>query len=587
MSRCWDDVRPLQVVQSSVMLNRLVLRRSHRSCPVYEGSDILVNVQEAHVDPKMAAHRLRKGRAILLYAQQWVKEVIDDDSTQAAVYSAVTDRNMSNLITTLEDSTARWNLYGDKLRPTAMFLDCFNALFLLLNDFQNTIKNLSRTSIRIANDKRETLKQEMKFIDGSLQEIMTIISTVPKHRSVQSDQCDHSELLHPLELMTSGEADVGDNISEVSDGSRQAWPETIDTASSPRPRSQLSGVLAGAASQSKLVVAKILAAQSSLTYDVTQNRSSLQARLQASSRKCTASYTTSNRIIRQQTSVSVLPITSLNSPQDTLRVPGPVKITSNSASKYDSAARIFRQEPQSLMSPVSPRTGVFGYDEIPLSRSPFSDSRRHGFARTDDRGLEEWEQLALNTRASTRCEVVSRPAKISRPLEKIAKLSVGSTSYSDMSTSLLHRRLTSAPRNPRFASHEKRESKLQDLEEADPEDALQSTYLTCGSLSISVPTPSPRSSTYSIQQDTPFPGYSTPITPSTWRTTDQYDLPALSSMEAEAYLGIGKKSMHTDHAGIPVGCIDLDVTRAYTAIELADALPGLKLIHDGLTWQIL
>lgn len=145
------------------MLNRLLPKKFHHLCPAYEGYFVIaVKPNEAHVDPRRAAKRLRKCMAILIYADQWLSQVIGDPELTACPVDIA--RNITRILEVLRNRKAPWNMSGQRMRPTNMSMDCFSGVYDCFNELQNAIKSLTGVPIYVALS-NATKKKIHKIVD--------------------------------------------------------------------------------------------------------------------------------------------------------------------------------------------------------------------------------------------------------------------------------------------------------------------------------------------------------------------------------------------------------------------------------------
>ncbi|CCG83087.1 protein of unknown function [Taphrina deformans PYCC 5710] len=166
------------------MFNKLLPNKYYHKCPDYQGFSLIdVKPNEAFVEPVRAANRLRKGLAMLIYAQQWFVQALGEASVD--IYTKDIANNVTKILEILGDANAIWNSKGERMRPVHVLLDLFGAVYMRLNDLQNDIKALAGQSIRVAQDKttRQMIKKDVCGIKSSLKDILAVMESMPRYKS--------------------------------------------------------------------------------------------------------------------------------------------------------------------------------------------------------------------------------------------------------------------------------------------------------------------------------------------------------------------------------------------------------------------
>lgn len=165
------------------MFSRLIPKRYHHLCPEYQGFTLIVlKPNEGFVEPKRAARRLRQCMAILIYAQQWIHEVVDAD---VVICPIDVTRSLTRVVEILSDRNATWNANGRIMRPANLLLDCFNAVYESLNSLQRTIKNLTGKPVYLAQNRatRCLIGSQLTKIRTAISELLTVMEAMPRRKA--------------------------------------------------------------------------------------------------------------------------------------------------------------------------------------------------------------------------------------------------------------------------------------------------------------------------------------------------------------------------------------------------------------------
>lgn len=168
------------------MLNKFVPKKFLHKCPDYQGfSLIVVKPNENFVEPKRAANRLRKGLAMLIYAQQWIREVIGDRAVEIDSEQSVAT-SITSIIDILGDRDASWNVTAEKMRPIHVLLDLFGTAYDCLNTLQSHIKALAARPVHIAQDKTtgQMIRKDVMAIKLALNDILLVMEAMPRYKTI-------------------------------------------------------------------------------------------------------------------------------------------------------------------------------------------------------------------------------------------------------------------------------------------------------------------------------------------------------------------------------------------------------------------
>lgn len=560
------------------MLHRLIAKNSHDSCPSYQESHIIsVKAQEHSVDPRKAAQRIHKCQAILTYAQQWVREVIDDESLQAAMYSPRLKTTTTRLLSLLEDHTARWNLHGDKLRPTAVFFDCFCACYESLNKLQYTIKELSKGSISIANEKKDKIYEHISEIEEAVSDVLIVFNTIPRHRSLHGEDFNVEDLFvndtdeiedesyHPaLPLAASlPQLAEGDDV-EHGEHERNSSLSRSDPSGLARTKDILTEVMEG---PSRNVIVK------------EKNRVSLQARLKAGRRQSAFSYMHVTDTTRQSTpeifALDLLPgIDPIDPVQDVSPKMSPIE------QPYDSAPHLVASLPITERA-APPSEPCSRDDDVILS----------GMHDVQCPTLDDWEKVALVRRATLRNSMISMKAHgtdkcTDRFLAEYANLLPDNP---NLPTKSRLRRENQEPSQPLCATP------LADLNRAGSrsKNRLELTIMADSTAHFRdfaplLRTPTTVSSAPSPLQTPMLEDQATPSTPlsrsSSRRKSKLSTLHEITSTEEQFDFGLFCQE-HYLLDDVP-SSLSLDKSRSYSMAEFASVMKGCRLAHDGVGWKL-
>lgn len=550
------------------MLHKLVPKKSSDHCPEFHVSELLIDAQETYVDSTQAIQRLRHSQAILTEVYLWRKKVFSDHCTRIEIYTKSINSSVAELITILEDRNALLHESANRLRPNSIFLDCFGTLYLRLNQLQNNIQDLSKSSLHVAREKVDIVESHLKMIESSTSELLRVLAAIPNSPNVHlsADQSiSHDSLVLGRDVnesheITESKATDFHAMPPASLVDRHTDVSTVNTFQ----RSDFQAPAISSSCENRDLKAGIATPPRRNISDGSRHRFSLQNRLRAGRHESAFSYKSS---------------TPPCSPGLSGQESEPVVTRSRSSHLAGLSPRLasFKGVTNGVEGSAVPMMRA-EYDQLSLRKS----SQKAGRERARST-LEDWEQAGLQRRATLK---VSKPAPASRPSSgTCATQSPPLIGVTRPALSLEQRRFQTLPRSKTMKLLDSIKTDFQGLQHSSLKSASLSGSKTSELISPSLRSPSltPYSSTIS---QTTYSG-SSPHTPFSLELADLVKLPAdvqaISSTDSEC---IARPTDNHMLLHKTVSSLKLDTSRTYTATELAQALPNSILSYDGHQWII-